>query len=309
MRREFATWLQAFASRNDKVVVLTGDLGFQALEGVRDAIGARFVNMGVSEQNMMSVAAGLASEGLLPFCYSIAPFAVFRPAEQIRLDICIHGLGVKIVGNGGGYGYGIMGATHHALEDIAVMSSFPGLSCFVPATGADVGAACDAMMLTTGPSYLRLNLGTLPGGFALSEPFASVRRIVASGAIERSAGLTVVGLGPSVLNALAADVPRGAVDWFVVSQLPVLDLPSDLIESVRRSGRLLMIEEHVERGGLSEHLALALLQRGLAPQVWTRSARGYPTRSYGSQQFHQRESGLDAASLGALVRECLNARS
>src|SRR5690242_17673469 len=103
--------------------MLTGDLGYQALEGVREKLKDRFINAGVSEQNMVSVAAALASEGLEPLCYSIAPFAVFRPAEQIRLDVCLHGLGVKIVGNGGGYGYGIMGSTHHAIEDVAVLSS------------------------------------------------------------------------------------------------------------------------------------------------------------------------------------------
>ena len=102
MRKEFAAWLEAYGAREERVVVLTGDLGFQALEGVRARLGHRFVNAGVAEQNMVSMAAGLASEGLRPFCYSIAPFAVFRPAEQIRLDVCVHDLDVKIVGNGGG---------------------------------------------------------------------------------------------------------------------------------------------------------------------------------------------------------------
>lgn len=309
MRRGFSAWLEAYAGADERVVVLTGDLGFQALEPVRARIGPRFVNMGVSEQNMVSVAAGLASEGLVPFCYSIAPFAVFRPAEQIRLDVCVHGLGVKVVGNGGGYGYGVMGSTHHALEDVAVLSSFPGMSCFVPVTGDDVAATADAMMSTPGPSYLRLNMGKLPPAFSLEAPFAPVRRVSGPGGAGASAGLTVVGLGPIVLNTLEAEVPDGAVDWFVVSRVPVPTLPEALVESVRRTGRLLVIEEHVERGGLAEHLALALLRRGLAPRLWTRAALGYPSKTYGSQQFHQRECGLDAVALGALLQECLNDRS
>ena len=126
---------------------------------------------------MVSVAAGLASEGLRALCYSIAPFAVFRPAEQIRLDVCIHGLDVKVVGNGGGYGYGIMGSTHHAIEDIAVLSAFPHMHCFVPVTGDDVAVCADAMMAEVGPGYLRLNLGSLPPGFTLGGPFAPLRRV------------------------------------------------------------------------------------------------------------------------------------
>jgi len=305
MRVEFCAWLEAYAASHPEVVVLTGDLGFQALEQVRERIGTRFVNMGVSEQNMVSVAAALASEGLTPLCYSIAPFAVFRPAEQIRLDVCLHRLGVKFVGNGGGYGYGIMGATHHALEDIALLSSLPGMSCFAPATGSDVAATADAMMQTPGPSYFRLVRGELPAGTALATPFEAVRRIHTPGG-HADARLTVVGLGAAVLNALTASGIRdGDVDWFVASRLPLPAFPPALRESIERTGRVLVVEEHVERGGLAEHLALALFREGLAPKLWSRAAAGYPSGTYGSQAFHQQESGLDADSLGALLRECL----
>jgi transketolase len=301
MRREFSAWLEAYAGEHPKVVVLTGDLGFQALEGVRARIGERFVNLGVSEQNMVSVAAALASEGLAPLCYSIAPFAVFRPAEQIRLDVCVHGLSVKIIGNGGGYGYGIMGSTHHALEDLAVLSSFAGLNCFIPVTGADVASACAAMMATPGPGYLRLNLGQLPAGFTLEEPFAALRQVRPEARAPGSAParLTVIGLGPAVLPALSA--APAETDCFVVSRMPLGELSPAVMASLRRTGRLLVLEEHVERGGLAEHLALALLRAGLAPRIWTRCALGYPSKRYGSQQFHQRECGLDAESLRSLI--------
>jgi transketolase len=305
MRKEFCAWLESYAGARSDVVVLTGDLGFQALEPVRARIGPRFVNMGVSEQNLISAAAGMASEGLNPICYSIAPFAVFRPAEQIRLDVCLHQLNVKIVGNGGGYGYGIMGATHHALEDIAVLSSFPGLSCFVPVTGGDVATTADAMVAHVGPAYLRLNMGALPDGYSMPGPFAPVRRI--EGPRSGAPKLTVVALGPIVLNALRTASPHA--DWFVVSQLPLPSLPGALLESIAVTQRVLVLEEHVERGGLAEHLSLALLKQRLAPKIWTRSARGYPSKRYGSQAFHQRESGLDTASLTTLIQECIDERA
>src|SRR3954468_4438633 len=144
MRKEFYEWIDAFGTHEARLIFLTGDLGFGALENVKASLGSRFVNMGVSEQNMVSVAAGLAQQGLFPVCYSIAPFAVFRPLEQIRLDVALHNLPVKIVGNGGGYGYGIMGASHHALEDLAVLSCLPNLQCFVPLSNSDVAGACEA---------------------------------------------------------------------------------------------------------------------------------------------------------------------
>ncbi|MEO7801840.1 MAG: hypothetical protein ABIR81_07565, partial [Ginsengibacter sp.] len=111
MRKEFAQAIIDISKSNDKIIFLTGDLGFMALEGVRELLGERFINAGVAEQNMATMAASLAYEGFLPFIYSISPFITLRPYEQIRNDICLHNLPVKIVANGGGYGYGIMGST------------------------------------------------------------------------------------------------------------------------------------------------------------------------------------------------------
>src|SRR6266498_4832554 len=138
MRKEFSSWIENFGRNERRFIFLTGDLGFGALENVQAALQERFVNMGVCEQNMISVAAGLAQQGLIPLCYSIAPFAVFRPYEQIRVDAALHNMNVKIVGNGGGYGYGIMGATHHALEDVGCMRALSTMRVYVPLTAGDV---------------------------------------------------------------------------------------------------------------------------------------------------------------------------
>src|SRR5579884_151787 len=111
MRKVFCESLVSCAARPD-FIFLTGDLGFLALEPLREALGDRFLNAGVAEQNMVSVSAGLARQGLRPWVYSIASFLYTRPFEQIRNDLCLHRLPVVLVGNGGGYGYGVMGATH-----------------------------------------------------------------------------------------------------------------------------------------------------------------------------------------------------
>lgn len=170
MRKEFSNWMEQFGRTEPRCVFLTGDLGYGALENVRLALGNRFVNMGVCEQNMVSVAAGMAQQGLLPITYSIAPFAVFRPYEQIRLDVALHNLPVKVVGNGGGYGYGIMGASHHALEDLAVLSCLPNFLCMVPLCNSDVAGCCDALFRHPGPGYLRLGFGAWPEGIGALPP-------------------------------------------------------------------------------------------------------------------------------------------
>ncbi len=119
MRNILTTTLVKHATRSD-FAFLTGDLGFGALEPLREVAGDRFINTGIAEQNMISVASGLGRIGFAPWVYSIAPFIYARPFEQIRNDICLHRLPVCLIGNGGGYGYGVMGATHHALEDYGV---------------------------------------------------------------------------------------------------------------------------------------------------------------------------------------------
>lgn len=303
MRREFSNALEKIASANDKIIFMTGDLGFMALENIRSAINERFINVGVSEQNMITMAAGLASEGYAPVCYSIAPFAVFRPAEQIRLDICLHNMDVKIVGNGGGYGYGIMGATHHAIEDIAVLSSFQGMKCYIPFCNEEVEEVVSHMFSRRGPAYLRLGFGNIPQGLALPS-YQHTRQLMKGKAV------TVVGMGPVCLNAIESinkiDNREGLVDLFIVSEIPLPGLKAELIESVIRTGKLIVVEEHVKRGGLGEHLAALLLENGISCRLVHLCAMGYPNGLYGSQGYHQKISGLDTDSIVKRIEELVN---
>ncbi len=305
MRKEFVSAVTAVAKNDDRTIFLTGDLGYMALEPLRDEIGDRFINAGVAEQNLISVAAGLAHEGLLPICYSIAPFIVFRPAEQIRLDVCLHNLNVKIIGNGGGYGYGIMGSTHHALEDVAVLSSFQNMRCFIPWCNADVQTVTDAMFNYQGPSYLRLGAGELPQNATLSD-FAPVRRVAVGEKV------TVVAMGPVVINALKAleGLSPNTVDVFVVSQMPLPELSQELIESLRKTKRLVVVEEHIARGGVCEALALRILEAGISIEALIHHpALGYPNGRYGSQAYHQKINALDPESIRESLVKLLDEKS
>src|SRR3954469_11474234 len=164
MRAEFARAMLALLEQRRDLVFVTGDLGYMALEGVAEAYGERFINAGVAEQNAVSLAAGLARAGHQPWVYSAAVFAVLRPYEQIRNDVCLHQLPVKLVGNGGGYAYGIMGATHHALEDVGALRALPNLRIYLPLVAADVPRAVSTMADDPLPNYLRLGLSAeLPG--------------------------------------------------------------------------------------------------------------------------------------------------
>lgn len=300
MRRQFSATIEELSKKNKKIVFLTGDLGFMALENVRDVLGKRFVDVGVNEQNMISMAASLASDGFIPICYSIAPFVVFRPAEQIRLDVCLHNKNVKIVGNGGGYGYGIMGSTHHAIEDIGVLSTFQNMTCYIPFCREDVDMTIKKMLEKTGPGYLRLGSGELPNGIKLPA-YAPIRKVITGGN-----DVTVIALGPVALNVIDALKTSGvSADLFVISEVPIASLSNAIIKSIQKTGRVLIVEEHVQRGGIAENLSLLMLQNKLSPAIISLHALGYQNGRYGSQKYHQEMCSLDSKSISEILKKLI----
>src|SRR2546422_6362625 len=141
MRGAFIRGLVEIADRDPRVLLVTGDLGFTVIEPFADRYPERFFNAGVSEQNMVGLATGLAEAGRIPFVYSIATFATLRPYEFIRNGPIAHHLPVRIVGIGGGFDYRTQGLTHHALEDIGVLRVQPGITIVAPADATQKASA------------------------------------------------------------------------------------------------------------------------------------------------------------------------
>ena len=292
MRDEFARAMIALFGERKDLVFITGDVGYMALEGIAEAYGERFINAGIAEQNMVSLAAGLAREGHLPWVYSIAAFVAFRSYEQIRTDVCLHKLPVKLVGNGGGYGYGIMGATHHALEDVGAMRALPNMRLYLPLTAADVPEVVNRMAQDPLPNYLRLNTAArLPGEIP---PFASWRQI------KPGRTCVVVGMGPVVgtLYEMGDQDLLDDLEIWNVGVLPLDDIPAALIASIQEKQRLVTIEEHYRACGMAEAVSCLLLTHGVSLRSFTSlHAKGYPSGRYGSQRWHQEESELAGRQL------------
>jgi transketolase len=292
MRAEFAQAMIALFQKRGDLVFITGDVGYMALEDVAKTYAGRFINAGIAEQNAISLAAGLAREGHLPWVYSTAPFVVLRPYEQIRNDLCLHKLPVKLVGIGGGYGYGIMGATHHALEDVGAMRVLPHLRIYLPLTAADVEPVVNLMAEDPLPNYLRLNTpAEIPGEIA---PFAPWRRI------KRGRSGIVIGMGPVVGNLydMGDEAFLDEIEIWTVGMLPIDDIPADLAASIREKRPVVTMEEHYGPCGLGEALSHLLLSHAVFPKSFSSlHASGYPTGRYGSQRWHQEESGLAGQAL------------
>lgn len=277
-------------------VFLTGDLGFKALEPLKEALGDRFVNAGVAEQNMISVAAALAVQGLQVWVYSIAPFVYARPFEQIRNDVCLHGLPVKLIGNGGGYGYGVMGPTHHAIEDYGVLLTLPGMTVLVPAFDEDVAAVVSAAAAQSGPTYIRMGRGEHPEGWRPPD-FAPWRQLVAG---REAVVLTVGPIVGSYLDCIEGLSGEYRPNLWVAGALPISSFPppDDLLSQISQASRLVVVEEHVRQGSLGSQLMLYFAEHGIEiPRFTHMTARAHNYGSYGSQTFLRAQASLDASSL------------
>ena len=297
MRNEFAQSIINAKTEHNNLVFLTGDLGYMALEKVQATFGEHFINAGVAEQNMITVAASLAHEGFIPWCYSISPFVTLRPYEQIRNDVCLHNLPVKIVGNGGGFGYGIMGATHHNIEDIGALRLLQNMRIVIPFNGTDVGEAIQWMIADKHPNYLRLNLAAK----TTTTPFQQWRKIK-----EGTKGV-VIGTGPVLENILQLEEAKDLEVW-LLSIFPVDTIPAELSEKINAIGKVLTIEEHQGQCGMHETLASLFLQNGNKANTYIPLyATGYPSGKYGNQLWHQEENGLAGTALLDSVQKLINA--
>jgi transketolase len=243
------------------------------------------------------VAAGLARTGLSVWAYSIAPFLYARPFEQIRNDICLHRLPVRLVGNGGGYGYGVMGSTHHALEDYGTLLTLPGMRAFIPTFACDLRPILERMQQDVEhPSYLRLGRCELPAGFP-PPAYAPWRCLV------HGQGPVLVAAGPlagPILKTLRDLDEAVRPELWVVTELPLdaAEIPVEFVRAVKRTPALWVVEEHVAQGSFGRMLASWVLQESLRVTEFRHfHAQGYPSGLYGSQAFHRRESGIDAATI------------
>ena len=303
MRDRFINTLTRIAADDPDVMLLTADLGFGVLTDFAARFPRQYLNVGVAEQNMTGVAAGLALSGRHVFTYSIANFPTLRCLEQVRNDICYHGLPVTIVAVGGGLSYGQLGFSHHATEDLAILRSLAGIVVVAPGDDEEAEAATIALAGHPGPGYLRLDRAA-PAVEGNSGVFELGRlRLVRDGA--RVLLISTGALLNSTVEA-AAGLSEGGVDALVVSCHTLKPLDSDsLLQLVASRGVELVvtIEEHTVIGGLGSAIAETLtssLNRRIPPILRLGLPDVLPTM-VGSQEYLRKEYGLSPQQIADSV--------
>jgi len=258
MRPAFIKTLCDLAEQDERIWLLTGDLGYSILEPFIRRFPSRFVNMGIAEQNMTGVAAGLALCGKIIFIYSIANFPIMRCLEQIRNDVCYHNLNVKIVAVGGGLAYGAAGYSHHAVEDLAVMRVMPNMTVVAPGDPIEVRLATKAIVNREGPCYLRLGKTGEPLVHPVEPDFQIGRPII----VCNGSDVTLISTGGMLKRTMetAGILDQHGLHARVVSMHTLKPIEREAFQIALGEPLIVVtIEEHSISGGLGTVIAEELV--------------------------------------------------
>lgn len=296
MRKAFAETLFELMERDDRIVLLTADLGFRVFDKIIEQFPKRFINVGVAEQNMVGIATGLAEAGFIPFVYSIVTFATLRSYEFIRNGPVLHHLPVRIIGMGGGFEYGSAGITHHGLEDICVMRIQPGMTVIVPADSAQAATALRSSYLLPGPVYYRLgkndhiSIPELGGRFELG-----TADIIRTG--KDFLWVTTGPISAEIMKA-ANILSNKGIDSTVCVVASVKPAPlNELTHLAAQFPFVITVETHYKTGGIGTIMAEIIAEHGLHCHLLRRGIPDKLEELTGSQQYYETICGLNAEKL------------
>jgi transketolase len=306
MRNTCLNMVHELAKQDSRVVYVGSDPGPGTLSKMQAQFPDRFFIEGISEQNVIGLAAGLAMAGFIPYVNTIATFLTRRCLEQLAIDLCLHKLPVRLIGNGGGMVYAPLGPTHTAIEDLALMRALPNMAVVAPTDAEEMRRFMPATLGWDGPIYIRLAKGKDP-----IVPNADGRFEIGKGRAYGPAEPDVVicATGVTVDPALSAAqrLQADGIGATVLSFQTVAPLDLDLLAAEAAKARLVVtVEEHVRHGGLGSAVleALADLDRPL-PKVARLGLPASFRHNYGSQANHLNAEGLNADGIVAAVRQRL----
>lgn len=308
MRDAFVGALTETAAADERVVALTADLGVGLFDELARRAPGRFLNVGIAEQNLVGIAAGLAYAGKKAVAYSIAPFVTARPNDQVRIAVAAARADVTLVGVGAGVAYGALGPTHHAIEDLAAMRALPGLTVLTPADPAEAAAATRAAIEHDGPVYLRLGKSGEPNVLPTGFPFAigKAARVRAGGDVTLASCGAMLGETLAAADLLARSGVRAGVLHFGT----VKPLDEEAVAAALRTTPLLVtVEEHTILGGFGGAVAETAAEAGLPVTLRRVGLADTFAEVPGSRSYLLRRHGLDAAAIAATAGKLVGLRA
>jgi len=292
MRNTYLATLYDLAKKDDRVLAIVADNGAVVYDKYRQDFPDRFINCGIAEANMISIAAGLASCGKIPFTYTISNFITMRAFEQVRNDICLQRMNVKLVGVGVGFIYSSLGPTHHAVEDVALMSALPNMTIFSPADPIDTKNITIAAHEISGPVYIRLAASKTPSIYEKEYAFKVGRGVV----LRAGKDLSIITTGNITHEVIKAvdELEALGISARLVNMHTLKPIDRGLIiDSAFTTGGILTIEEHSIHGGLGS-LTASVLVASKAPKIpfKTMGLNNTFPNGYGSYEDMKQMNGL-----------------
>ena len=303
MRDSFARTMYEVGHKTKDVFIVVADISpAGSMAPFREDFPDRFINVGVAEQSMIGLCAGLALRGCRPFAYTIATFAIYRPFEQVRVDVCYQNLPVTIVGIGGGIAYSTLGGTHHAQEDVAIMSALPNMTVMAPCDPAETAAATWAAVERNGPVYLRLGKAGEPDLTSKAvDPyvFGRIRRL------RQGRDICILSYGPitkMACDAAEAIERESGATVAVTSVHTIKPLDREGIARVLREfSTVVVVEEHSPLGGLGGQVKEIAWESGAKCRLATFSLQDEFIHAFGSHGYLLGRHGLSVDALTSAV--------
>jgi transketolase len=293
---------------NDKTIFLSADMSsVSGLDRFKSAYPDRFINVGIAEQNLVGVAAGLASEGYAPFAVTYATFFAMRAADQIKVNMGYMKLGVKLIGNFAGFSTGILGPTHMSIEDVAVMRSIPNMTIISP---ADCGETVKAMLAASemdSPVYIRLT-GSIGMPIVYKEDYSFI--IGKAIQLRQGTDITIIASGSMVFPAIKAAelLDADGISSCVINMHTIKPLDTEMIDRVSDTSLIVSIEEHNIIGGLGGALAEYLSGLSTGKQLFRIGVDDYYPHA-GEYSYLLDKCGLTAQKIKARIKNVLNGRA
>jgi len=304
MRKKALDMVYELAKRDERVFFIGSDLGVGTLQNFKEEMPERFFMEGISEANVVGMAAGLAMEGKVVYVNTIAPFLTRRAYEQVAIDLCLHNVNVRLLGNGGGLVYAPLGPTHEAIDDLAIMRAIPNMTVVAPADADEMRRLMNKSLDYQGPIYIRFAKGYDPIVTTEEIPFEIGKAMC----LRKGADALIITTGITLRNGLeAADaLAKEGVSTAVLHMPTIKPLDvSAIVELAKKVQVIVTIEEHTLMGGLGSAVAEVIAEANFStPKQFKRI--GIPDvfpEHYGSQASLMEEFGITTKNLMAVVSQ------
>lgn len=301
MRTAYLDTLYDLASKDNRIYALISDNGAIVYDRFRKNFEEQYLNLGISEENMLGIAAGMANCGKIPFAYTIGAFLAYRALEFIRNDICLQNMNVKIVGTGAGMRYSALGPTHHSTEDIGCLRSLPNLVIFSPASPMEVAKATQAAYEYNGPVYMRLGTNREQEIYEEDYSFEMGKGITLYGGED----ITVIGTGnilSEVIRAREILLKKG-ISVRIINMHTLKPIDKEIIvEALCETKGIVTVEDHNIIGGLGSAVAEVIAESGKGSPFIRVGLADHFAVGYGTYEDMRRQNKVVAEEI---VLKCL----